>query len=103
MNKTIKSIIALGAFAPLAAFAEGGAASAGAQGDAYWAAAIVAAVAAAVGTFSQSRAAVAALEGTARNPGAAGKLFLPLILSLALIESLVLLAIFVVASVLAGK
>lgn len=44
------------------------------------------------GTLGQSRAAVAALEGIARNPGAAGKMILPLLLGLALIESLVLLA-----------
>lgn len=39
----------------------------------------------------QGKAAAAALEGTARNPAAAGKLFLPLLLSLALMESLVIL------------
>jgi F-type H+-transporting ATPase subunit c len=44
------------------------------------------------GTFSQGRAASAALEGIARNPAVAGKLLVPLILSLALIESLVLFA-----------
>jgi F-type H+-transporting ATPase subunit c len=44
------------------------------------------------GAIGQSRAAAAALEGIARNPGAAGKLFTPLILGLALIESLVIYA-----------
>lgn len=44
------------------------------------------------GTFSQGRAASAALEGIARNPAVSGKLLVPLILSLALIESLVLFA-----------
>ena len=42
------------------------------------------------GTRSQSRAAAAALEGMARNPGAAEKLFVPMILGLALMESLVI-------------
>lgn len=44
------------------------------------------------GTFGQGRAASAALEGIARNPAVSGKLLVPLILSLALIESLVLFA-----------
>ena len=50
------------------------------------------------GTLSQSRAATAALEGIGRNPQAADKVFTPMILALALIESLVLLA-FVIAFV----
>ena len=44
------------------------------------------------GTMGQSRAAVAALDGIARNPAASGKMTVPLILSLALMESLVLFA-----------
>ncbi len=44
------------------------------------------------GTFSQGRAASAALEGITRNPAVSGKLLVPLILSLALIESRVLFA-----------
>ena len=54
------------------------------------------------GTTSQSKAASAALEGISRNPGAADKIQTPMILGLALIESLVLLA-FVVAFLLQGK
>ncbi len=42
------------------------------------------------GTLSQGRAASVALEGIARNPAAADKLQTPMILALALIESLVL-------------
>lgn len=42
------------------------------------------------GTKSQSAAASVALEGMARNPAAADKLFVPMILSLALMESLVI-------------
>ena len=48
------------------------------------------------GTFAQGKAAAAALEGISRNPGAAGRIQTPMILGLALIESLVLLA-FVIA------
>lgn len=44
------------------------------------------------GTTSQARTASAALEGIARNPNAADKLFVPMILGLAFIESLVLFA-----------
>lgn len=44
------------------------------------------------GALGQGKAAAAALEGIARNPGAADKLFTPLILGLALIESLVIYA-----------
>ena len=47
------------------------------------------------GTSAQGKAAAAALEGIARNPAAGDKLFTPLILSLALIESLVILAFLV--------
>jgi F-type H+-transporting ATPase subunit c len=48
------------------------------------------AIAAYGGTRSQSAAASAALEGMARNPAAADKLFVPMILALALMESLVI-------------
>ena len=43
------------------------------------------------GALGQSRAAAAALEGISRNPGASSQMQLPLILGLALIESLVIL------------
>ena len=48
------------------------------------------AIAAFGGAISQGRAASTALDGIARNPGAADKLFTPMILGLALIESLVI-------------
>ena len=53
------------------------------------------------GGLGQGRAAAAALDGIARNPGAAGKIQGPMILGLALIESLVLLS-FVIAFFLQG-
>ncbi len=59
-------------------------------------------VAALGGAFGQGRAAAAALEGIARNPGASGKLFTPLILGLALIESLVIYA-FVIAILIVNR
>ena len=47
------------------------------------------------GALAQGRAAAAALDGIARNPGASGKLFTPMILGLALIESLVIYALII--------
>ncbi len=48
------------------------------------------------GAMAQGKAASVALEGIARNPAAADKLFPPMIIALALIESLVIYA-FVIA------
>jgi F-type H+-transporting ATPase subunit c len=53
------------------------------------------------GALGQGRAVAAALEGISRNPGAAPRIQTPMILGLALIESLVLFA-FVVAFLLQG-
>ncbi len=52
------------------------------------------------GALGQGRAAAAALEGISRNPGAS-RIFTPMIIGLALIESLVLLA-FLIAFFLQG-
>ena len=53
------------------------------------------------GTLAQGRAASAVFDSIGRNPGAAGKLFVPMIIGLALIESLVILA-FVIATQILG-
>lgn len=53
------------------------------------------AIAAFGGALSQSRAATAALEGIARNPNAADKIFTPMLLALAFIESLVLFTLLI--------
>lgn len=53
------------------------------------------------GAMSQSKAIIAALESIGRNPGAAGQMFLPWLLALVLIESLVIYA-FVIALKLVG-
>jgi F-type H+-transporting ATPase subunit c len=53
------------------------------------------------GGLAQGKAAAAALEGISRNPGAAPRIQTPMILGLALIESLVLLS-FVIAFFLQG-
>ena len=58
-------------------------------------AAFVLGIAAAAGAIGQSRAIVAACEGIARNPGAAGPIRLAMIIGLALIESLVIYALLI--------
>ncbi|MEZ4846100.1 MAG: ATP synthase F0 subunit C [Bdellovibrionota bacterium] len=54
------------------------------------------------GAMGQGRAVAAALEGIARNPGAKSAVQTPMIIGLALIESLVLLT-FVISIMLVGK
>jgi F-type H+-transporting ATPase subunit c len=54
------------------------------------------------GALGQAKTAAAALEGIARNPAAQPKIFIPMIIGLALTESLVILA-FLIANGLAGK
>ena len=54
------------------------------------------------GGLGQGRAAAAALEGIARNPEAASRVMTPMIIALALIESLVIYAL-VIAFLLQGK
>jgi F-type H+-transporting ATPase subunit c len=56
-------------------------------------------LAAAGGGIGQGRAGAAALDGIARNPGASGKIFTPMILALALIESLVIYALLIAFSI----
>jgi F-type H+-transporting ATPase subunit c len=78
------------------AFAETGA------GDIAIGAGLAIGIAATGGAIGQGRAAAAALEGIARNPQASGKIFTPMIIGLALIESLVIYAL-VIAFQLVGK
>ena len=54
------------------------------------------ALAAGLGALGQSRIAASAVEGAARNPGAAGRIQIMMIIGLALIESLVLFALVIV-------
>lgn len=65
-------------------------------------AAIAIGLAALGGGLGQGRAAAAALDGIARNPQASGKIFVPMIVALALIESLVIYGL-LIAFNLAGK
>ena len=87
------------------AFAEEGAA-AGMGGSAKTFIALAAgfgiAIASFGGALGQGRAIAAGLEGIARNPSAQPKIFIPMIVGLALIESLVIYAL-VIAFILVGK
>ena len=87
-------------FAPMAFAADGG--GGGDKGLIALAAGLGLGIAAFGGAMGQGRAAAAALEGIARNPGASDKIFTPFILGLALIESLVIYAL-VIAFILSGK
>ena len=54
------------------------------------------------GGIGQGKASAAALDGIARNPGSSDKVFVPMIIGLALIESLVIYAL-LIAFMLLGK
>jgi F-type H+-transporting ATPase subunit c len=99
MKKFGQLVSALGAFAVVllastAAMAEEAAAAGGGHSTGAGLYAIAVAIgigiAAFGGALGQSRTAAAALEGIARNPNASDKVFVPMILGLAFIESLVL-------------
>ena len=80
--------------------------AAGAGAQAQVAIAISAGVAVAIAAFGaalgQGRVGAAAMESIGRNPNAADRLFLPLVLTLALLEALALYG-FVIAILLQGK
>ena len=83
--------------ASTAAFAQGGSVARDAGRDSWLAigAALAIGLAALGGALGQGRAAASALDGIARNPQASGKIFTPMIIALALTESLVLLAVLI--------
>ena len=105
MKNYVIGLMSLAAMiAPELAFASDGVA--GVDGSAKGMIAIGAAIAIGLaglgGTLGQARAISAGLESMGRNPSASGKVFVPMLLGLALVESLVILA-FVIAIQLAGK
>jgi F-type H+-transporting ATPase subunit c len=88
----MSALVAVLMVAP-AAFAQGGeaATSSGSKGL-LWVAAIIGVGISAFGCgLGQGRIGAAAQEGIARNPGAAKSMFVPMILALAFVETLVLL------------
>ena len=101
----MKKLVTLMALVSTAVFANEGVQAASTDSNSAWyaiAAALAIGLAALGGTLAQGRAASAALEGIARNPSASGKIFVPMILGMALIESLVLFAL-LIAFTLSGK
>lgn len=97
-NFSKKMIVALAATMVAApAFAQEAAAAAPAekQGLVAIAAALAIGLAALGGAMAQGKAASAALEGISRNPAASGKILTPMIIGLALIESLVIYALLI--------
>jgi F-type H+-transporting ATPase subunit c len=111
MSRTLKllsmfSFAAVTLLTSAAAFAQEHGAAAGGGGSRELGLAIGAGLAVGLaalgGGLGQGRSASAALEGIARNPQASGKIFTPMIIALALTESLVLLG-FLIANGLSGK
>lgn len=66
-----------------------------ADGLKYIAAAVAISISVLGGALAQGRTAATALDGIARNPAASGKILVPMILGLALIESLVIYALII--------
>jgi F-type H+-transporting ATPase subunit c len=96
------ALLFLGTFlVSAAAFAATGEES-GSAGMMALAAGLAIGIAAVGGAYGQAKTATAALDGIARNPAAQQKIFTPMIIGLALIESLVIYA-FVIAFFLQGK
>jgi len=109
-NRTKKNIVSLLTFLAVlcvysVAFAQSSAKdeAIGSQGGIMvFGAALGLGIAAVGGALAQGRAAAAALDGIARNPGAADKIRGPMILGLALIESLVIYSL-VIAFLIVAK
>jgi F-type H+-transporting ATPase subunit c len=94
-----KSVFVLASLAlvlvALPAFAQDNEAASKVQDYGLLAAALGMALATFGGALAQGKTAASALEGIARNPGAAGAMFTPMILGLVLIESLVIYSLVV--------
>ena len=107
MRRLPKLLVPVAAFmlavlASPAVFAADGAADGGGRGLIALGAAFAIGLAALGGGLGQGRAAASALDGIARNPQASGKIFVPMIVGLALIESLVIYGL-IIALQLVGK
>jgi F-type H+-transporting ATPase subunit c len=106
MKKLLGVLGALFATLITSGLASAAEAAAGTDSQAQVAIAISAGVAVAIAAFGaalgQGRVGAAAMESIGRNPNAADRLFLPLVLTLALLEALALYG-FVIAILLQGK
>lgn len=97
------SVLALAAvLAPHMAFAAEGEMAAHGGGIFAIGAGVAIGLAALGGTLGQGKAISSALDSIGRNPAAQGKLFIPMLIGLAFVESLVIIA-FVIAFQLVGK
>lgn len=85
------ALMALMVAAP--AFAQEGEGGLAVRGLLALSAGLAIAVAAAFGAMGQAKGLAAAMEGIARNPAASGKMVTPMIIGLAMIESLVIYAL----------
>lgn len=95
-RKALLVVVGLMSAFSISAFASEAAGAASGDQFASLSAALAIGLAAFGGSLGQARVASAALEGIGRNPAAGPKLFVPMVIGLALIESLVLYA-FVIA------
>ncbi len=108
MNKLLLAVVAAVLTSLFSGVAMGAEAAATAPGDSVSQAAIAIAAGLAIAiaafgsAFGLGRVGAAAMESIGRNPNAADKLFLPLVLGLALIEAVALYG-FVIAILLQGK
>lgn len=95
-NFSTKMIVALAAtMAATPAFAQEAVAGTSDKGLVSIAAALAIGLAAFGGAMAQGKAAASALDGISRNPAASGKILTPMIIGLALIESLVIYALLI--------
>jgi F-type H+-transporting ATPase subunit c len=101
-KKLVLATVATSTLLPSTAFAQDAAAAGGGSAAAAIGAGLAIGLAVIGGGLGQGKAAAAALEGISRNPGAAPRIQTPMILGLALIESLVLFG-FLIAFLLQGK
>ena len=98
MKKMIIAMVAM--FASVSAYAQEAAPAAAAaattdRGLVALSAALAIGISVLGGALGQGRTAATALDGIARNPAASGKILIPMILGLALIESLVIYALII--------
>jgi F-type H+-transporting ATPase subunit c len=100
IGKTLTGLLVAYMILVLPAVAAEGASAASDGGDKSWlkmlAAGLTITAAAIGGAMAQGRTASSALEAIGRNPSAQNKIFVPMIVALALIESLVIYALVVV-------
>ncbi len=97
LRKALLSVgtLLIAAGSSVAFASEEAAATAAAHPGASLGAALAIGLAALGGSLGQAKVGAAALEGIARNPSAQDKIFVPMVIGLALIESLVIYALII--------